>query len=127
MELVTIVIILALIEYGVFGGLVGRAREKYGVPAPATSGNEVFERYFRVHQNTLESLIVFIPSIFAFATYVHSEVAAGLGVIFLIGRIVYFRGYVKEPKSRALGAMLSGLPIMVLLLGSLIGAVMALL
>ena len=59
MELVAIVILLALIEYNIFGILVGRARAKYNVPAPATSGDPVFERYCRVHQNTLEQLMVF--------------------------------------------------------------------
>ncbi len=55
MELVTIVIALALIEYSVFGMLVGKARGKYGIDAPAITGNPIFERYYRVHQNTLEN------------------------------------------------------------------------
>lgn len=125
MELISIVVFLALIEYLVFGGFVGKARATYGIPAPLTTGNEIFERYFRVHQNTLESLIIFIPSIFGFATYVHVEIAAVLGVLFIIGRILYFRGYVKDPKSRAAGSMIGGLSLMALLLGSLVGAVLA--
>src|SRR4029453_15409606 len=48
-----IVTVLALLQYTWFGLMVGRAREKYGIAAPATSGNEVFERHFRVHMNTL--------------------------------------------------------------------------
>ncbi len=122
MEYVTIVISLALVQYFVFGGLVGWARAKYDVPAPAMTGNDIFERYYRVHQNTLECLIAFIPSIVAFATYVHAEVAAGLGFIFIIGRVLYLTGYVKDPKSRELGFMLSFLPIVVLVLGGGIGA-----
>lgn len=127
MELVTIIIVLALVEYMVFGGFVGKARGTYGIHAPATTGNETFERYFRVHQNSLESLIIFIPSIVAFATYVHAETAAGLGLVYILGRIVYFRAYVKEPKSRALGTVLSSLPTVILLLGGGIGAGIALL
>ncbi|PCH61707.1 MAG: hypothetical protein COC19_04530 [SAR86 cluster bacterium] len=125
MELVSIVIFMALIEYLVFGGFVGKARVTYDIPAPATTGNEIFERYFRVHQNTLESLIVFIPAIIGFATYVHNEVAAILGVGFIIGRVLYFRGYVKNPKSRAAGSAIGGLSLVILLLGGLIGAVIA--
>ena len=127
MELVTIVICLALIEYIIFGMLVAKARAQYNVPAPAMTGHEIFERYYRVHQNTLESLIYFIPSIIAFATYVHAEVAAGLGVVFIIGRVVYLKGYVKDPKSRELGFTLSILPCAVLILGGAIGAGWALL
>ncbi len=124
MELVAIVIALALIEYIVFSALVGRARAKYKVPAPAMSGDPIFERFNRVHQNTLESLITFIPSIVLFAYYIRPDVAAGLGVVFIIGRALYLKGYVKDPKSRELGSMLSGLPIVILLLGGLVGAVL---
>ena len=125
MELISIVIFIALIEYLVFGGFVGKARTTYDIPAPLTTGNEIFERYFRAHQNTLENLIIFIPSIVGFATYVHAEVAAGLGVLFIIGRVLYFRGYVKDPKSRAIGSMIAGISLVILLLGGLIGAVIA--
>ncbi len=126
MVYVTIVILLALIEYMVFGGYVGWARGKFGVKAPATTGHEVFERYFRVHMNTLENLIIFIPSILAFANYVHAETAAGLGTVFIIGRVIYFRGYIKEPKARHMGSMVSSIPMLILLFGGLIGAVLEL-
>jgi len=126
MELVAIVIALALIEYTVFGALVGRAREKYQVPAPAMSGDPVFERYNRVHQNTLELLISFIPSIVLFGYYVRPDIAAGIGAIYLVGRVLYLRAYVAEPKSRHLGAMLSMLPIFVLIIGGLIAAIVEL-
>ena len=58
MELVTIVIAVALIEYSVFGMLVGKARGTYGIDAPAITGYPIFERYYRVHQNTLENLVL---------------------------------------------------------------------
>jgi uncharacterized MAPEG superfamily protein len=123
MEYVAIIIALALIEYMIFGGYVGWARAKFGIKAPAISGHDVFERYFRVHMNTLENLIIFIPAIVLFATYVHELIAAGLGLIFIIGRVVYFRGYIKEPKARHLGSMISSIPMIILLLGGLFGAV----
>lgn len=125
MELIFIVIFIALIEYLVFGGYVGQARSTYDIPAPLTTGNETFERYFRVHMNTLENLIVFIPSIIGFATYVHVEIAAFFGMLFIIGRYLYFRGYVKDPKARAAGSALGGLSMVFLLLGGLIGAIVA--
>lgn len=124
MELVTIVIALALIEYSVFGMLVGRARGKYGVEAPAVSGDPIFERYYRVQQNTLEVLVLFIPGVWMFAHYVSADVAAGLGLIFIIGRLLYLRGYVADPKSRSLGFALSFIPALILIIGGLIGAAM---
>ena len=101
MELIFIVIFIALIEYLVFGGYVGQARTTYDIPAPLTTGNEIFERYFRVHMNTLENLIVFIPAIIGFANYVHIEIAAFFGVLFIVGRFLYFKGYVKESENKS--------------------------
>lgn len=126
MELTVIVIAGALIQYVVFGGLVGRARMKYNVLAPSIQGHPVFERYYRVHQNTLESLILFIPGILLFATYVDGNIAAAIGVIFIIGRFIYLRAYVKDPASRSLGFMLTFLPSVILILGACVGAIRAL-
>ena len=61
MEYVAIVTVLVLIEYFVFGALVGRARGRAEIEAPATTGDPIFERYFRVHQNTMEQLVMFLP------------------------------------------------------------------
>jgi glutathione S-transferase len=125
MELVAIVIVLALLQYTFFGALVGRARMKYHVHAPSISGHPVFERYYRVHQNTLESLILFIPGILLFATYVRPDVAAAVGVIFIIGRFIYLRAYVADPKTRSLGFLLTIGPSAVLALGGCIGALIS--
>src|ERR1700724_4014027 len=95
-----LVIALALLECRVFCFAVARARTRSNVPAPATTGNEVFERYFRVQMNTLEQLIVFVPSMLLFARYLNADIAAALGALFIIGRAVYFRGYVKAPAAR---------------------------
>jgi glutathione S-transferase len=125
MPYVHIVILLALVEFFYFSLLVGRARGRYNVPAPATTGNEMFERYFRVHMNTLELLVMFIPSILLFGQYFSPYVAAALGVVFLIGRLVYLSAYVKEPKKREVGFGLSMVPIMILVIGAIIGAARA--
>jgi glutathione S-transferase len=122
MDPVAFVIALALLEFVAFGMLVGRARARYGVKAPAMSGHEVFDRYFRVHYNTMELLIVFVPSIWFFGQYVSPKWAAVLGAIYLVGRIVYFRGYIADPAKREIGFSMSVLPTLALLLGALIGA-----
>ncbi|OFE12238.1 hypothetical protein PHACT_03070 [Pseudohongiella acticola] len=126
MELVTIVVVLALLQYMVFGILVGKARGTYKVEAPAVTGDPIFERYYRVHMNTLESLVLFLPSIFLFAMYVNADIAAALGLIFICGRYLYLRAYVKDPKSRGLGFALTMLPSLALALGAMIGAALSL-
>ena len=122
MALVNLIVALALLQFFAFATAVGMAREKYKVAAPATTGNEVFERYFRVQMNTLELLVMFVPAIWMFGFYVSANVAAALGVIYLVGRGIYFFSYVKDPRKRSLGFGLSAGPVAVLVIGALIGA-----
>jgi uncharacterized membrane protein YecN with MAPEG domain len=125
MELTAIVIALALLEYSVITILCGRARARCGVVAPATSGDPIFERYFRAQQNTLEQLIVFVPAMLLFGRYVSVPIGAGVGLVFIVGRALFARGYYRDPPTRASGFGLSLLSNLVLLLGGLIGAVVA--
>ena len=114
-------------QFFFFGFSVGRAREKYNVKAPATTGNEIFERYFRVQMNTLELLVMFIPAILIAAQFWSPTIMAIIGLIYFVGRIVYFKQYVANPGSRTLGFALSMLPIVILFIASLIGIIKSLL
>jgi uncharacterized membrane protein YecN with MAPEG domain len=125
MALVAIVAALALIEYSLFALNVGRARGRYGVKAPATTGHELFERAYRVHQNTLEQLVVFLPSLYLFASFVHELIAAALGLVFVVGRALYARGYLADPEKRGPGFGIGYLASNALLLGGLVGALVA--
>jgi glutathione S-transferase len=125
MPYVHLVVLLAVAQFFYFAIMVGKARGQYNVPAPATTGNEVFERYFRVQMNTLELLVIFIPSALIFGQYLWPYGAAGLGVVYLAGRQIYFGSYVKDPKSRSVGYALSALPILILLGGAIFGSVRA--
>ena len=127
MEWVVVVMMLALLEYFWMSVRVGLARGRTGVEAPAVSGNEEFERYFRVHYNTMEQLVMFLPGIWFFALYVNELLAAAIGVVFLIGRALYAVTYVKDPASRAPGVLLSVLSSVVLVAGALVGALYSLL
>ncbi len=125
MEPVAIVTVLLLIQYFVFAILVGRARVQRKVMAPAVTGDEVFERYFRVQQNTHEQLIVVLPVLWLFGWYVQPLVAAAMGLIFIAGRWLYCRDYVRDPAKRGRGFAVGNLAQTVLLLGALIGPVLA--
>jgi hypothetical protein len=126
MPYVAIVTVVALLQFFWFGWQVGAARSKYNIAAPAVSGNEAFERVFRVHMNTLEQLVVFLPTLWIFGFFVSPIWAAAMGVVFIIGRALYARSYVNDPKRRTLGFAMSAIPQLVLLLGILIWAVWAL-
>jgi hypothetical protein len=117
MAYVDIVTALAVLQFFVFAFKVGSAREKFGIKAPATSGNEVFERRFRVQQNTLEMLIGVLPGLYLFARHVNPMWSAALGVVYLIGREIYSASYVVDPAKRTAGFAISFLPMIVLILG----------
>ena len=122
MPWIDLVTFLALVQYLVFGILVARARSQYGVRAPATTGNELFERHYRVQMNTLELLVVFVPALWMAARYWSPEAMAAIGAVYLVGRVLYQRSYTRAPAQRALGFMLSLGPVAVLLAAALAGA-----
>ncbi len=123
MEVVTIVTILALMQFYWFGIEVGKMRAKHQCKAPAISGAPEFERMFRVQQNTMEQIVMFIPVLWLFAEFVNPLWAAGMGVVYLIGRSVYRMAYIKDPKSRSAGFMMTVLPTSVMLVWVLVDAV----
>ncbi|MDE2592825.1 MAG: MAPEG family protein [Burkholderiales bacterium] len=116
---------VALLQYIYFGALVGNARDKYGVSAPAITGHEMFERYYRVQMNTLELLIVFLPALWLAARYWSPVAMATLGTVYVVGRFVYLKSYTQDPASRSLGYGLSFGPAVLLLLAGLTGSVLA--
>ena len=126
MALISFVAGLAVLEYVVLLLLTGRARARYGVEAPATTGHPIFERWYRVQQNTVEQLVVFLPSLFLFGAYASRGWGVFLGLLFIVGRIVYARGYVADPARRGPGFGLSFGANVILLLGGLIGTLAAL-
>lgn len=124
MEYPVIIILLALIQYLLFGLRTGVARTKFGIEAPRVSGHEIWERYNRVHLNTLEQLIVFIPALLAFSYYVSPKWALIPGIAFLIARQTYSHLYVKNPNGR--GFPPTFFVNVILTIGSLIGVVVSL-
>ena len=124
MKLVDTVVMLAILQYLVFGSLVGNARGKYGVKAPAVTGNEQFERIYRVQMNTLELLVAFVPAAYAAAKYWPSWAVALAGIVYLVGRILYWRAYVTEPSKRGFGFALSIGSVFTLAIAALLAALL---
>jgi glutathione S-transferase len=118
---VSLVTIAALILFFVVTINVGRARFQYGVKPPEMSGEPAFERVLRVQQNTLEQLVLFLPALWIFATFVQPSAAAIIGAIWVFGRILYAWGYYQAAEKRGPGFGISSLATIVLLLGSLWG------
>ena len=100
MEFVALVTLLLIVEYIFFTAMVGKARVQGSVEAPAMTGDETFERASRVQVNTLEQLIITIPAMWICATYFRVDVAAVMGLVFLIARLIYRSAYMTEPAKR---------------------------
>lgn len=127
MEYVAIVTGIALLQAFWFALQVGKQRVSGQVAAPAVSGPPEFDRAFRVHQNTVEQLIIFVPALWMFAHFVRADIGAGIGLVFVIGRQIYCAAYVADPAKRSAGFSIGALSMMILLLGGMVGAVMDLL
>jgi glutathione S-transferase len=123
MNYVHIVATLAVLQFFLFGYLVARARGKYGIHAPATTGNELFEREFRVQMNTLEQLVAFLPALLIAGLYWPNAIVAAIGAVYLVGRFLYRHLYLADPNKRTVGFVLTAIPTFTLLAACLVGAV----
>lgn len=122
-----LVSLLALLLYFVVTINVGRARAKYGIPAPQMSGNPDFERVLRVQQNMLEQLIFFLPALWIFCLYLNPIWGSGLGLLWVVGRALYAWGYYQAAEKRGPGFAIASLSSLVLLLSGIVGIVLTLL
>lgn len=118
-----IVTLLALLVYFWNFMSAGRARGKHKIVAPATTGHPEFERKLRIQQNMIEQLIMFIPALWIFSLTVNVLAGAAIGLVFIIGRIIYSASYANDPAKRGPGFGIGMLSTMVLMLGALIGSV----
>lgn len=111
--------VVALLVYFWMALQVAGARRKSGIQAPAMTGDPLLERTIRAHYNTLEWLPIFVPSLWLFAIYWGDTLAAIIGVIWIIGRIIYFVGYAAEASRRSIGFLIQTLTALALMLGAL--------
>jgi len=127
MEYTTIIVMLALLQYMYFTVKVGAARGKYDIKAPACTGNDTFERIFRIHQNTCEQIIIFIPAIYGFSYYINPVAGSCIGIFYIIGRFAYYNAYLEDPARRGPGMLMTFITNGVLVLGTTIGVIIRLL
>jgi glutathione S-transferase len=117
-HLTALVTCLSILMYFLISFQVGKARVTYGIKAPAISGNPDFERIFRVHMNTLEWMPIFLPALWLFAVYISDAIAAALGIVWIVGRIVFMVGYAKAANKRGPGFAIQGAAALILWLGA---------
>ena len=122
-----IVTLLAGFFYFYSGFRVGSLRGKHNIQAPATSGHPEFDRAYRVQLNTLEQMGMFLPFLWLAAFYPigWNWLAPLIGFVWLVGRVLYMRGYMADPNKRLIGAMIGGLTTLLLAVIATIGVVQA--
>ncbi|MBO0752577.1 MAG: MAPEG family protein [Bradyrhizobiaceae bacterium] len=120
----SIVTLLAVAFYFFLATRVALARGTFHIPHPATTGNPDFERIFRIHTNTLEWLPTFLAPLWLCAVYLSDVAAAGLGLVWIVGRVWYFAGYRKTVEGRLPGFFVQAIACFLLFLGAIAGIVM---
>jgi glutathione S-transferase len=118
-HLTALVTLLAILVYFYSSVMVSQARGKFGVKLPAISGNPDCERVFRAQMNTLEWMPIFLPSLWLFAIYISDGIAAALGLVWVIGRILYVFGYARAVKDRSRGFAIQALATIALWVGAM--------
>ena len=121
-----LVTLLSVLQLFVFALMVASARAKYKLPVPAVMGQPIVERYIRVQQNTLEIIFILLPSLWIATLYWREWIGASFVVVYLVGRILYMRGYIEAPEKRHVGFQLSMIPILGLIFLDLVGMVRSL-
>src|SRR5258708_14498949 len=119
-----LVTLLAIAFYFFLATQVARARIKFDVKHPATTGHPDLERVYRVHINTLEWLPIFLVPLWLFAIYLSDVGAAAVGVVWIVGRVFYFLGYRTAVEKRVPGFLIQALACAVLFVGAVVGVVM---
>ncbi|MGE0383695.1 MAG: MAPEG family protein [Gammaproteobacteria bacterium] len=105
----------------VLSAKVGRMRGKHEIKAPATTGHPEFERAFRVHGNTVEQLVLLLPLMWMATAVVGDAWSAAAGAVWVAGRIVYARDYMRDPTVRGTGMVVTALPTFALFIVVLAG------
>jgi len=124
--LTTLAILIALLIYFGLGAVVGMARGKFNVPAPQASGHPEFDKRNRVHMNSLEQLVMFVPAAMFAAPVLGDPATATIALIWSVGRLLYARSYYADPAKRSLGFLFTILPTFILIIAAAYGAVTAL-
>lgn len=114
---------LALALYVACFAAVGRARHRFGIKAPAVTGAPEFERAFRVQQNTIEQLVLFLPALWLFALFFSPLWGGMLGFVWIGARAHYAVSYCRDPDSRGPGFIIAFISTAILLVGAFGGIV----
>jgi glutathione S-transferase len=117
--------LLAVLFYALLSVPVGHARAKSGIKAPTMVGDDQLERALRIQGNTLEWLPIFLPALWLAAAYVSDPGAAALGIVWIVGRFLYARGYAESPEKRERGYMIQLIAAGLLWAAALVGIVKA--
>jgi glutathione S-transferase len=120
-----IVTILAILVVFWTGLRVGGMRGKHNIQAPATTGHPEFDRAYRVQMNTMEQFVLFLPLLWLANAFFHMLplLVGALGLVWIVGRIIYAQAYMADPSSRSLGFTISIVATAGLLILAVIGIV----
>ena len=123
-QLPAIITVLAVALTVILAVRVSLFRAKFKIDAPAQTGNPVLERAVRIHGNTVEAMVVFLPMLWLGAMLYSETIAFYLGIGWLVGRLAYAVGFTMDAKKRVQGFAISALCVLGLLIITIMGLVM---
>jgi glutathione S-transferase len=126
-KLVPLIVLLTVLLNFWTMAMVGRARGRTGIKAPAVTGHPDFERAYRVQMNTLEQTVVFLPALYLCQMYFRTDVAVVLGFVWLVGRLIFAIAYLQDAAKRGPGFLVAMAAFGGLLIGAGIGVISSLL
>ena len=119
----SIVSLLVVPMYVWMGLRVAGAHRKYNVPLPTMSGEPNFDRVCRAHANTLEWIPTFMITLWTCAYFLSDIGAAALGLVWIVGRVLYALGYAKSVEKRIPGFGIQAFACLLLLIGAVVGLI----
>ena len=125
-ELLSAAVTVLAVLFVFYTGLnVGRMRSRHGVNAPALTGHLEFECAYRVQMNTLEQFVLFLPLLWLATTYFRTWawLPALLGLVWIIGRVIYMQAYMQAPDKRGPGFAIGSIALLALLIVAIVGIV----
>lgn len=125
MKFTALVTLASVVLIFVLIARVGRERTRSGLAAPAVTGDEAFERANRVHYNTIEQWVLFLPLLWLATAVIGDIWSAAIGALWVIGRVLYGAAYMNDPKKRGPGMMITAFSTLILALVVLWGIIRA--
>lgn len=122
----SLVTLLSVLQIFLFSWKASSTRVKHGIEAPQMHGHPDVDRAQRVHLNTMEQIIMFLPSLWLALPVLGDYYTSILGGVWLVGRQLYAHAYWADAAKRGTGMWVTFLAFIILFGAAAYGVAMQL-